>query len=66
MPTRHRRYNHHGKPKARREIALENLKHRFSNGTHSSIGNGDEDYPLTDKARAKIEAEIAVLEDRIK
>ncbi len=59
-----RRYNHHGKPKARREIALANLKHRLSNGTHSSIYGGSES-PLDDKARAKIEAEVAVLESRI-
>lgn len=62
-----RRYNHHGKPKLRREIALRNLKERLSNGTHCAvnIGRGDPELPLDDKARAKIEAEVEVLESRI-
>jgi hypothetical protein len=61
-----RRYNHHGKLKARQEIALQNLKARLKNGTHSSIGKGDSERPLDDKARAKLEAEVEVLEERIK
>ena len=61
-----RRYHHHGKPKARRQIALANLRERLKNGTHSSIGKGDPELPLDDKARARIEAEIEVLESRIR
>lgn len=58
-----RRYNHHGKPKARQEVALQNLKYRLSNGTTSSItGYG---RTLTDEDREKIKAQIEILEGKI-